>query len=331
VLVVDAHAHIVPREFPTLPTGVNLTGWPSMVALDDGRARMMIDGNEFRVIQRAYFDLETRLQLMDHQGIGLQVVSPLPELLGHWLDARTALELATLTNTVIAEAIAAAPARIAGLGMLPLQDPQRSAAMVSELAAQGLRGIEVGSNVNGRSIADPCFDGVLAELARHGMALFVHGSRPAGMERLLGPRLMINVVGIPQDTAMAIASFIVTDVLSRHPGLKLGFSHGGGTFGAVLDRMDFVWHEFSAVRATSRLSPREYVRKFYFDTVTYSVRYLRYLIDAYGEDALICGTDGPDAGSGTRLEAFVSEACGTNGATPKILATNAARFFNLTI
>jgi aminocarboxymuconate-semialdehyde decarboxylase len=203
--------------------------------------------------------------------------------------------------------------------------------MTRELAALGLRGVQVGSNVNGRSIADPAFDPVLAELASQGLAVFVHGSRPAGTERLLGPGMMVNVVGIPQDGASAVASFIATDVLRRHPTLRLGFAHGGGTFGAVLDRMQFVWQEFPAFRKIGDTSPRDYVRRFYFDSITYSVPYLRYLIDAYGVDTLMCGTDGPGA-THLRLDTFTSEACGGDAtATQKILSRNAARFLGLSI
>jgi aminocarboxymuconate-semialdehyde decarboxylase len=157
MFVVDAHAHIVPAHFPELSLGAAAqpAGWPSLLSLNDGRGRMMIDGHEFRTLDRAYFDLDSRLALMDREAIDMQVVSPLPELLGYWLDTGVAVELARLTNESVALTQAAAPRRIAGLGMLPLQDISRAVAMVDEIVALGLRGIQVGSNVNGRSIADP--------------------------------------------------------------------------------------------------------------------------------------------------------------------------------
>jgi aminocarboxymuconate-semialdehyde decarboxylase len=329
--IIDAHAHIIPRDFPALPRGANSRGWPSMVPLDDGRARMLIDGREYRVFDRGYFDLDARLEYMDREGFAVQVVSPLPELLGHWLDASTAIQLAELCNTSIADAVRAAPGRLAGLGMLPLQDIDRSVEMIGSLVQLGLKGVHVGSNVNGRSIADPAFDPVLAELASRGLAVFVHGLKPAGADRLLGPGLMVNVIGIPGDTASAIASFISTDVLKRHPDLKLGFAHGGGTFGAVLDRMEFVWQEYPVFRKGGETSPREYVKRFYFDTITYSVPYLRFLIDAYGVDAMMCGTDGPGP-SHMPQAAFIGEACrGDTACTDKILSRNAARFLGLSI
>lgn len=334
MLVVDAHAHIVPAHFPALASrpGRGAPGWPSLEPLGDGRGRMMIDGREFRTLDRAYFDLDARLALMDRERIDVQIVSPLPELLGYWLQADVAIELARLTHAAAAQACAAAPGRIAALGMLPLQDIDAAVAMVAEVAAAGLCGVQVGSNVNGRSIADPVYDPVWTEITRHNLAVWVHGIRPAGTERLLGPALMVNVIGIPQDTASAIASFITTDVLARHPSLKLGFAHGGGSFGALLDRMDFVWREYPAMRKTSHLSPRETMRRFCFDTVTYSVPYLRYLIDAFGAETLLCGTDGPTPGTRYECEATVLEACaGDRRMAAQLLSGNAARFFGLSL
>jgi len=331
MFVIDIHSHIVPPEFPPPSSRVDSSAWPSMKPMKDGRARMMIDGKQFRIIERAYFDVDARLAWMDRHGVTLQVVSPLPELLSHWLSADTAYELAEVTNCTIAELVNANPRKFAGLGMLPLQDIDRSAKMVASLAAMGLRGIEAASNVVGRSLADRRHDPIFVELARHDLAIFVHGSRPAGSERFLGPPIMDNVIGVPQDCGAVVASFIATDVLARHPTLRLGFAHGGGTFGALLDRMDFVWHEFDSLRGTSKIPPREYVRRFYFDSVTYSAPYLRYLIGNFGADSLMCGTDGPAVGAQSELGTLIHEACGVNApAVEKIKWRNAMRFLGLT-
>ncbi|MDO8264538.1 MAG: VOC family protein [Gallionella sp.] len=117
------------------------------------------------------------------------------------------------------------------------------------------------------SITVPAFDPVWADIVAHYLAVWVHWLHPANTERLFGPGMMVNVIGISQDAALAITSFITTDILSHPPGLKLGFSHGGGRFGALLDRMDYVRCKYPSVRKTSSISPRKCVRQFCFDTV----------------------------------------------------------------
>jgi aminocarboxymuconate-semialdehyde decarboxylase len=95
--------------------------------------------------------------------------------------------------------------------------------------------------------------------------------------------------------------------------------------------MEFVWQQYPSFREDAKVSPREYVRRFYFDTITYSVPYLRLLIDAFGVDAMMCGTDGP-APSHMRQDAFIGEACGGGrAAAERILSRNAVRFLGLTI
>lgn len=328
MLVIDAHAHIVPKNHSALP--LNTEGWPSLHERADGRAEMHINGSLYRVLERAYFDLDTRLANMDADGVDVQVISPLPELLGHWLPASTATALARLLNQVIADAIVAAPGRIEGLGMLPMQDIDAAVAMVPELAAKGLKGIHVGSNINGRSIAEAHFYPVFTALEKHNLAMFVHGLRPAAVERALGHKMINNIIGIPHDCGLAVASFITTDVLATFPKLRIGFAHAGGTIGSVLWRMDHVWHESAGFRQDSSVAPSQYIKKFFFDTITYSSSDLQHCMQKFGVETFICGSDGPAAGAQQNLQKFVEQACLSDmAAVEAVLSKNTCRFLNL--
>jgi len=184
--------------------------------------------------------------------------------------------------------------------------------------------------VNGVSLADARFDPVFAEVEKLGLAILIHGYRPAGAERFLGSPLLTPIVGVPQDAAALLASFIMTDIFKRFPKLKLGFVHGGGSFGAVLDRMEHVWHEFPQMQEAVAISPRDYVRKFYFDSVTFSTDYLGYLLKAFGADGMMAGSDGPTPIGQRGLAAFVGEACnGDKKIAEKVLWRNATRFLDL--
>jgi len=329
-VLIDCHAHLVPQHFPAVPEGVPAHEWPVMEPLDDGTSRMLIDGKPFRIFEPAYWDVSGRLATMDAEGIDFQILSPLPELLGYWFDARTGAALAAHVHETIAAAVAAAPDRLAGLGMLPLQDVPSAVAAVPGLAAIGLRGVLVASNINGVSIADARFDPVFAALQDVDLAVFVHGYRPAGVERLLGSPLLAPVIGVPQDTALAIASFMMTDIFGRFPRLRLGFAHGGGSFAALLGRLDHVWQSFEDMRSVLRIPPRDYVKKFYFDTVTFGSEYLRYLIEMVGPDAVMAGSDGPTPIGQRGLETFVLQAArGDRVMAEKILARTALRFLGL--
>ena len=140
---------------------------------------------------------------------------------------------------------------------------------------------------------------------------------------------MPAVVGVPQETAVAISSLIMTDVLRRFPRLKLVFSHGGGTIGAVLDRFAAVWAGFDVMRKDLSSSPAEYVRRFYYDTVVFGPAYLAYLAKMVGASQLLGGTDGPvDMGQPT-IPRLLAEAGLSASDQESIASGNATRLLGL--
>jgi aminocarboxymuconate-semialdehyde decarboxylase len=292
--IIDFHTHVVPSRYPERPRGITEPNWPSMEKIDDHSARMVIAGRQFRVFESFYWDVGERIARLDEVGVALQVISPLPELLSYWLAADAAEVLTDFMNREIARMVAAAPERFAGIGSVTLQDPPRAVRQLEVIRSElGLRGVHIGSHVNGVSIADSRFYPFYEAAEALDLAIFVHGIKPGDPTRMLGPPLMPAVIGVPHETAMAISSLVMTDILARFPGLKLVFSHGGGTLGAVLDRFNFVWSGFDVMRAGLSTSPAEYVRRFYYDTVVFGHEYLAYLARTVGASQLVAGTDGP--------------------------------------
>ena len=64
----------------------------------------------------------------------------------------------------------------------------------------------------------------------------VSAIRPAGMERLVGPASLQQVIGYPGDVGLAAASCITSNLPVRRPDLRIAFSHGGGTLASLLPR-----------------------------------------------------------------------------------------------
>jgi aminocarboxymuconate-semialdehyde decarboxylase len=293
VKVIDFHTHIVPGRYPVRPAGVAEPNWPVMEKIDEQRSRMMIAGKQFRIFESFYWNAHERIARLDQQGIALQVISPLPELLSYWLAADAAEVLTNFMNEFVAEMVRAAPQRFAGMGSVALQDPIRAVRQLEVMRnSLGLRGVHVGSHVNGVSLADARFFPFFEAAQALDVFIFVHGIKPIGTAHLLGPGLMPAVIGVPHETTMTISSFIMTDILGRFPRLKLVFAHGGGTLAAVLDRFNAVWKEFEPMRVVP-MAPSEYVRRFHYDTVVFGADYLGYLVKQLGASQLIAGTDGP--------------------------------------
>ncbi|GLR65685.1 putative amidohydrolase [Acidocella aquatica] len=306
-MLIDFHSHFIPGSFPELPQGIEEPAWPRLELDGQGHGTMFTGARKFRAFDDIYWDVPRRLAVMDAAGLDMQVISPLPETLSYWLDAAAAVVLTDAMNEACAAMVAQAPLRLKGFGAVALQNPEAAIRQVADVARMpGMVGIFVGSHVNGKSIASSEFHLVFAAAEKAGLLVFVHGIKPDILGKVAGPPLLEAVLGIPQENALALASFISTDILGKFPELKLVFSHGGGTIGAVIDRMTLVWEKFADMRVAIKIPPLEYARRFWYDTVVFSPEYLGYLIARLGADRIVAGTDGPTEIGQTNLRGFIA-------------------------
>ncbi|GED27557.1 hypothetical protein BAG01nite_36590 [Brevibacillus agri] len=96
--------------------------------------------------------------------------------------------MARLQNDFIADTVRQYPDRFIGLGTVPLQDVDRSIRELDRCIHQlGLKGIEIGTNINGQNLDDPAFLPFFESCAKWDVPLFVHPWETLGRERM--PRL----------------------------------------------------------------------------------------------------------------------------------------------
>ena len=291
---IDIHTHIVPAEFPAYAGRHGGAHWPHMApAHDCHHKNVMIDGKNFRTVSDQCWDIERREEAMAKMGIARQVLSPMPELLSYWLPLDDALPLIRHVNDTIAAMVARAPDKFIGLGGVPLQDPEAAARELERLMRDGFRGVELGSNVNGAALGDVRFEPFFAAAEEMDAAVFVHALHPSGKERIVGPPGLMAYIGFPLETAYTIASLMTGGTLTRHPRLRLAFSHGGGAFASILPRLAYGWKLKPEFAERIGVSPLEHARRLYYDTLVYDARTLGFLIETFGMRQLCIGTDFP--------------------------------------
>jgi aminocarboxymuconate-semialdehyde decarboxylase len=318
-VLIDVHAHVIPDSFPPAPAGCDPAAWPSMspsmspsspeaspsmspeASADAGDTLLLVSGALRFTARSVWFDAERRLAAAAASGVDAEVVSPFPPLLNYRLPAAGGLDLARWVNEYIASLCAAAPGRIYGLGTVPLQDPDLAAAELSAIGEIGLAGVEIASNIGGLSLADERFLGFFAEAERLGTAVFVH-AMPVSSDRLPGPATATFGVGV--EGSLAAGALITGGVASKYPGLRLAFSHGAGGFPLMLPRAQWFWgrtwnEEPPASRGpeaapwAAETGPAELARRFYYDSLVFDHRAIRYLIDMIGPGRLLVGSDFP--------------------------------------
>jgi aminocarboxymuconate-semialdehyde decarboxylase len=262
---------------------------------DCGHRSVIIDGKVFRTVSQECWDIDRRRDAMAAAGISRQVLSPMPELLSYWFAPENALLLCRYINDTIGNIVDEAPDVFSGLGCVPLQDAGLAINELERLMSEGrFKGVEIGTNVNGTPIGDPRFEPFFAAADALGAAIFVHALHPAGLDRLVGPPALAQLVAFPGENALAIASMITGGTLDRHPGLRIAFSHGGGGFALTLPRLMFGWHHLNFREKISR-PPAEQARSVFYDTLVYDKSTLLHLIETFGITQLCLGTDHPFA------------------------------------
>ena len=300
-MLIDAHAHVIPGSFPDPPPGCGPADWPAMEPAGDGQARVLASGPMRFTARSVWFDAERRLAAAAGSGVDAELASPFPPLLNYRLAAGPGRDLARAVNEYIAGLCAACPGRIYGLGTVPLQDPELAAAELAQVAKSGLAGVEIGSDIAGFSLADGRFLGFFAEAERLGTAIFVH-AMPVPSGRLPGPATATFGVGV--DGTLAAAAIITGGVAEKYPRLRLAFSHAAGGFPLILTRAQWFWARTwneeppgergpEAAPWAADTGPIELARRFYYDSLVFDRRAIRYLIDMLGADRLLVGSDFP--------------------------------------
>lgn len=238
-------------------------------------------------------DLDTRIADMDRLAIDVQVVSPYP---GHFIYAappEVARESARMVNDHIAALVAEHPDRLMGMGTVPLQDCGMAIAELERtVKTHGFRGVELCTNVRGVDLTRAGLEKFFAKAEELGVLIFLHPSGTSFVGRM-SDHYFPNTIGHPLESALAVGHLIFDGYLERFPNLKVCIAHGGGYIPAYWGRFDHAFEFRPDSRVTIKKKPSEYLKKLYFDTVVFSDVELKHLIETWGADHVMLGTDYP--------------------------------------
>ncbi len=309
---VDVHAHVLLPEVDALVAGLpGHAGAKELDARRNGSAALAVSGPMVRERFPRLTDVTARLAAMDAHDVDVQVVSPSPSHYHYWTGEDTAEELYRLANEATAAHCSAAPERLRGLGLVPLQHPEQAVRALDHALAQGLIGVEISSHAPGRELSDAAYEPLWSRAEETGALLFLH---PFGctLDERLDRWYLSNTVGQPAENAVALSHLIFSGVLDRHPGLKLVAAHGGGYLPTHIGRSDHAWSARSDAGAGCAHPPSSYLKRLYFDSLVHDPGVLRELVRVAGADRVLLGSDFPfDMGAedpvGTLRAAQLSE------------------------
>lgn len=239
--------------------------------------------------------VEVRLKDMDKMGVDVQVISPAPIQYFYFTEPVLGAQISRDINESIAKVVDQRPDRFVGMGTIPLQDVELAIQELEHAVnVLGLRGVQICTHVNGKNLTDPALklEKFFAKAESMGIVLFLHPMGFSQGERFV-EHYFNNVMGNPLETSLALGHLIFDGVLARYPKLKILASHGGGYIASYWARMDHAWKARADARTVIQKKPSSYLEKIYFDTITHDAQILGNLVDRYGAQRILLGTDYP--------------------------------------
>ena len=293
MLKIDIHTHILPKNWPNLKERY---GYGGFVQLEhcSGCSRMLIDGEHFRDVSKNCWDPHTRIEECDKYEVDVQVLSTVPVMFSYWAKPKDTADLSMILNDHIADLVTEFPKKFIGLGTLPMQDADLSIKELTRLKEiKGIAGVQIGSHINGWNLDDPRIFPILQAAQDLDLSVFVHPWQMLGSDRM-NLYWLPWLVGMPAETALSICSLIFGGVFEKLTKLRIAFAHGGGAFPSIIGRLEHGYNVRPDIVAThNKHNPRDYIGKFYLDSLVHEPAVLQYMIDLFGADCIALGSDYP--------------------------------------
>jgi len=295
MLKIDIHTHILPPDIPKFKERFGYGGFIQLKHQAGCNCADMLDdsGKFFRRVDSNCYEVGPRLQDMKKQNVHVQVLSTVPVMFSYWAKPKDGLEVSKFLNDHIAQLVKENPKKFIGLGTLPLQDVKLSITEMERAMKLGMKGFQIGSNINQMNLSDPSFFPFFEACESLGAALFVHPWEMMG-EKNMSQYWLPWLVGMPAETSRAICSMIFGGVFEKFPRLRVAFAHGGGSFPFTWPRIQ---HGFDVrpdlCAVDNKVDPEKYLGHFYVDSLVHDPDFLKFLVKQIGSEKICVGSDYP--------------------------------------
>jgi aminocarboxymuconate-semialdehyde decarboxylase len=287
-LVIDAHAHLVPRRLlaelasgsAPFPHVAVRPGEGSYVVSFDGAAPT-------RPVASGLTDPGRRRAWLAEHGIGRQIVGGWLDMFGYSLPGAEGAEWSrALTDALVAET--AADAALIPLGTVPLQDPLRAAEAVRQQAAAGLAGIMIATRAGELELDDPACTPFWEAADEVAAIVYLHpgfGGASPRYERFG----LLNGLARLEDSTVTLARILYAGIPARFSRARLVAAHGGAALPYALGRLT----RNHLINSGSTADPVESFGLLYFDSVLFDPAALSFLVAKAGADRVLLGSDYP--------------------------------------
>ena len=232
---------------------------------------------------------------MKNSGIDMQILSiAMPGV--DSLNPTDGVRIAKKVNDEISEIVNKYPHNFFCLATLPMQDIGESVDELERAVKDlNLRGVEVFSNIDGKTLDDEVFMPFYQKAMQLDVPLFIHPTKPL-MYKAMNKYGLLGAVGYLFDTTLAILEIVYGGILEKYNKLKIILPHCGSTIPYLIGRIDHQYNINEESRRKISKPPSEYLKLVYFDTAQAFYKPAFDCCFAFsGKDKLMFGTDYPFA------------------------------------
>lgn len=289
---IDVHNHFYPASYlaklekygPQIGISVEKDAWD--------RTILVQNNNKVVTITPPMTDVDHRLQDMDASGFDVQILTlsaPNVDL----FPPEVAEEIAKAVNDEIAGICRDNPERFIGFATLPYLDPERSVPELSRCVEElGYKGVTMGTHINGHDLDDKRFIPFYEKLEEYDLPVHIHPRAPRGAEVYKDFRLA-PMIGFEMELCVAVVRLAMSGVMDTFSKLNFIVSHLGGAVPYLAERIQNCYEAYPECQENIRGSAMEYLKRFYYDTVSFFQPALLCAHAFAGADHLILGSDYP--------------------------------------
>lgn len=317
-LVIDVHHHWMPDEHYRRPE-LHIHQDEEVIHEPD-RFRIRRSGVQLFSPPRMTTRMDEQLKIMDRAGVDQAALH-----VGVWLDW-VDIKAARLINDRLAELNATYPGRIIALAHVPPLDHEAPRELKRAIVELGFKGVAMNTHINGVLMDSEQLYPFYKIVSDLDVPILVHPAselpltHPHGME----PFNLTRNLGRAMDTTINIARLMLSGTMDRFPKLRFVFSHLGGAFFALKNRINPAFWDKRDKRFFD-----QYKKRIFVDTAPpfWDPEEIRFAVSMMGESQVLMGSDFPTIDQLKNALAIIRKANTTAQAKKKVLGDNARRLF----
>lgn len=289
---IDIHNHFYPTKFLKQLENVGSTVGITIETDDWGRQIIVQHGNRLVTITPPMNNVNKRIEDMDQSGFDMQILTlsaPSVDI----FPVETGETLAKVVNDEIARICQEDPDHFMAFATLPFIDPDRTVMELERcIDALGFKGACMGTNINGMGLDDQILYPFYERMADYDLPIHIHPRAPADKETYKDYRL-VPMIGFEMELCIAVVRLIMGGVMERFPNLKFIVSHLGGALPYLAERIQNCYEAYPECQENISRPAKDYLKRFYYDTVSFFEPALMCAHSFLGARRLILGSDYP--------------------------------------